>query len=175
MMASSTAANTSRTLSVSVACVKPQNKHSLSRDWGKDRRNYTYCGFARFACMNLHKINLAALLMAGSLVYLGKYLSNGTYDKRSMSLCGSGWYLEILRLALGSLLLNMSSLFKNKIIEVQRNHLELIADSNKSRLSLIRFYFSHTGIAPVTIVNNAYLILLRNMAGDPHVKHLFCD
>ena len=82
----------------------------------------THCGYtlnlARFACMNRHRIYFAALLISGPPVYSGKYRSSGTF---------------------GSLLLNTSILFKNRIIDVRRNHLELMTDSNKMRDSCIRF------------------------------------
>ena len=38
------------------------------------------------------------------------------------------------------MLLNTSILFKNKMIDVLRNHLELITDSNRMRDSAIRFW-----------------------------------
>ena len=40
----------------------------------------------------------------------------------------------------GSFLRNTSILFMNKIIEVRRNHLELIIESNNSSDSAMRFY-----------------------------------
>jgi len=41
---------------------------------------------------------------------------------------------------LGSLLLNTSILFRKRMIEVRRNHLELITDSKRTRDSAMRFY-----------------------------------
>ena len=88
----------------------------------KDIHMDTYCGYtlsrALFACMNRHNMYFAALLMSGPPVYSGKYRSRGTF---------------------GSLLLNTSILFKNKMIDVRKNHRELITDSKRTSDSAMRF------------------------------------
>ena len=83
----------------------------------------TYCGYtlslALLACVNLHKIYLAALLISGPPVYSGKYFSRAT---------------------LGSLALKTSILLRKRMMDVRRNQRELMTDSNKTRDSAIRFY-----------------------------------
>ena len=83
----------------------------------------THCGYtlsrALFACMNRHRMYFAALLMSGPPVYSGKYRSRGTF---------------------GNLLLKTSILLRNRMIDVRRNHRELMTDSNRMSDSAIRFY-----------------------------------
>lgn len=76
--------------------------------------------------MNRHRIYFAALLISGPPVYSWKYRSRGT---------------------LGILCLNTSILFKNRIIDVRRNHRLLITDSNRVNDSIIRFCGNRTYIS----------------------------
>ena len=79
-----TAANTSRILLVSVACVKLSPPHHISMHVTRKpaRREGTHWGYtlsrARFACMNRQRMYFAALLMSAPPVYSGKYRSRGT-------------------------------------------------------------------------------------------------
>lgn len=75
-----TAAKTNRMFDVSVACVMLQQRNEVLRNGSAWKG--TYCGytlsFARFACMNRHKMYLVALFTFGPPVYSWKYCSNGT-------------------------------------------------------------------------------------------------
>ena len=100
----------------------------------------TYCGytlsFALFACINRHKMYLVALFTLGPPVYSWKYRSSGTLELIGALTKGRKW---CLLLTLRSLCRKMSILFKNKIIDVLRNHRELITESKRTRDSAIRF------------------------------------
>ena len=89
----------------------------------KNVNDVTYCGYtlsrARFACINFHRMYFAALLISDPPVYSGKYRSKGTF---------------------GSLCLNTSILFRKRMIEVRKNHRELITDSKRTSDSSIRFW-----------------------------------
>jgi hypothetical protein len=82
IIVSLTAANTSRTFVVSVACVRLKKRASAKLGVLMYSKRFAYCGYtlnrARFDCINLHRMYLAALLMSDPPVYSGKYFSSGT-------------------------------------------------------------------------------------------------
>lgn len=105
----------------------------------------TYCGYtlsrARFACINLHKMYLAALLISVPPVYSGKYRSSGTCDEALIRITTQIKWNQTF----GSFFLKTSILFRNNMMDVRRNQRELITDSNRMSDSCIRFYRDQFG------------------------------
>lgn len=87
--------------------------------------------------MNFHKMYFDALLTSGPPVYSGKKRSIGTCELLLVRFQTLQAKPALTRFTFDR---NISILFKNKMIDVRRNHLELIIESNRTRDSAIRFY-----------------------------------
>jgi len=101
--------------------------------------NTAYWGYtlslARFACMNRHSRNFAPLFTSLPPVYSGKYRSNGTCETKMSKIP-----LDItFKLTFGNFPLKTSILFKKRMIDVRRNHRELMTESKRTRDSAMRF------------------------------------
>ena len=131
-----TAAKTSRMFDVSVACVILQwmvRFRVLSR-----RQGHLLWVYTKLCPVGLHKPPQDVL---GCLVRIRptRVLLEVSFQRY----LGTGWFAEKRKqrqlLTLRSLCRKMSILFKNKIIDVLRNHRELITESKRTRDSAIRF------------------------------------
>lgn len=90
--------------------------------------------------MNRHKMYLVALFAFGPPVYSWKYRSSGTWKTLGSHKTNTECHHP---LTLRSLCRKTSILFKNKTMDVLRNHRELITESNRTRDSAIRFWEAH--------------------------------
>jgi hypothetical protein len=111
-------------------------------------KGYTYCGYtlnrARFASMNFQRIYFAALSISAPPV---KYRSNATCERTDKIVSFERRIGKTMGIRTRSnLFLNISILFKNEMIDVRRNHRELVTDSNRTSDSAIPFY-NESGLA----------------------------
>ena len=134
-----TAAKTSRTLDVSMVCMKLSQMVSFRPEAPAKKPYWGYTlRFVAFTCRNRNNTNLAAAFTFGPPVYSWKYRSSGTLKPNRLVYWEKGreWRRLLTFLSLSR---KVSSLVRNRMIDVLRNHLELTTESKRTRDSAILF------------------------------------
>src|ERR1700685_3361626 len=102
----------------------------------------TYCGYtfkrARSACMKHHNMYFAALLISGPAAYSGKYFSSGTCETRT----NGTEPVQNMKRVRASRLDEPSAV---DLIDVRKNHDELLTLSDNMRDLAIRCYIHQYG------------------------------